>query len=128
MASESPREGGDPFSRASLENAKGFIYIATNKTQGTLYIGVTNNLVRRIWEHKHKMIDGFTANHNIHRLVYFELFDNIETAIAREKAMKKWNRNWKINRIAAMNPEWNDLYNYVVETLEWAPACAGTNT
>ncbi len=128
MDSDSPREGGDPLCKEGLLKAKGFIYIVTNKTHGTLYIGVTNNLVRRIWEHKHKMIEGFTSTHNIHRLVYFELFDDIETAIAREKAMKKWNRNWKIKRIAAMNPEWNDLYNAVVETLEWVPACAGTTT
>lgn len=123
-----PREGGDPLDRDALRNAKAYVYILTNKTNGTLYVGATSDLVRRIWEHKHKMVEGFTSQYDVERLVYLEIFDSVEAALVREKQMKKWNKNWKIRRIASMNPKWNDLYNYVAETFEWVPACAGTNT
>ena len=86
-----------------------YVYIMTNKPNGTLYIGVTNNLVRRVWEHKNKVVEGFTKKYNIDRLVYYELTDSVETAINREKQLKRWHRDWKINLIKEMNPEFKDL-------------------
>jgi len=90
-----------------------FVYIMTNKAFGTLYIGVTNDLIRRVYEHKEKFVKGFTKKHCLDKLVYYEIYDDIETAIRREKAMKKWNRNWKLHQIMEMNPEWNDLYETI---------------
>ncbi|MCP4393028.1 MAG: GIY-YIG nuclease family protein [Alphaproteobacteria bacterium] len=87
-----------------------YVYIITNKRNGTLYIGVTSNLQKRIYEHKTGAVDGFSKTLRLKMLVYFEVFDDIESAILREKQMKKWNRDWKIKRIRQMNPEWNDLY------------------
>jgi putative endonuclease len=77
---------------------------------GTLYIGVTNNLLSRVYQHKHKINEGFTKNYNVDRLVYFETTYDIFAAIQREKQLKKWNRKWKINLIEEMNPDWKDLY------------------
>jgi len=85
-----------------------FIYILANESK-TLYIGVTNDLSRRIYEHKNKLIDGFTKKYNITKLVYFEVFKNIEDAIRREKQLKNWHRQWKINLIEKSNKEWKDL-------------------
>ena len=85
-----------------------YVYILTNKSK-TLYIGVTNNLDRRIYEHKNKLIDGFTKKYNLDRLVYFEVFNNIEDAISREKQLKNWHRQWKINLVESVNKEWKDL-------------------
>ena len=82
----------------------------TNKSK-TLYTGVTNNLVRRVYEHKNKLIEGFTKKYNINKLVYFELFDNPDDAIKREKQIKGWLRKKKIDLIESMNPEWKDLSN-----------------
>ena len=82
---------------------KYFVYILSNKRNGTLYIGVTNNLIRRIYEHKNNLIEGFTKNYNIHQLVYYEEYNNIDTAISREKQMKKWNRSWKMQIIEKNN-------------------------
>jgi putative endonuclease len=87
-----------------------FVYILASKTGGTLYVGVTNNIVRRVFEHKSNVVDGFTKQYGIHRLVYFEQFDDIENAIRRERRIKKWNRNWKIRLIEELNPNWDDLY------------------
>lgn len=75
-----------------------------------MYVGVTNNLVRRVWEHKEKVVDGFTKEHGVDRLVYFEEFADIEYAIRREKRLKRYKRDWKINLIERSNPEWIDLY------------------
>tara|TARA_R110002049_G_scaffold147934_2_gene310814 strand:- start:4675 stop:4986 length:312 start_codon:yes stop_codon:yes gene_type:complete len=86
-----------------------YLYILTNKTNGTLYIGVTNNLERRMFEHKNKLIEGFTKQYGLNKLVYFETFKYINDAIKREKNMKKWKREWKINLIAKDNPNWKDL-------------------
>ena len=86
-----------------------FVYIIASKKNGTLYIGVTNNLQRRIYEHKNELIDGFTKKYKIKTLVYYEIHTEIEEAIKREKALKKWNRAWKINLIEKSNPNWNDL-------------------
>jgi len=86
-----------------------YVYILASKRNGTLYIGVTSNLVERVYEHKNNIIDGFTKKYNIHKLVYYEITDDIESAIRREKQLKKWNRKWKINLIENSNPEWIDL-------------------
>ncbi|HIS73802.1 TPA: GIY-YIG nuclease family protein [Candidatus Galligastranaerophilus intestinavium] len=85
------------------------VYIMTNYSQSSLYIGVTSNLQKRVWEHKNKVVDGFTKKYNINRLVYYELTDSIEAAINREKQLKRWHREWKINLIKEMNPEFRDL-------------------
>jgi putative endonuclease len=85
-----------------------YVYIMTNKSK-TLYVGVTNNLQRRVYEHKNKMIKGFTSKYNITKVVYFEVFSDIESAIKREKQIKGWLRKKKIDLIESMNPDWNDL-------------------
>jgi len=81
-----------------------------NKAFGTLYIGVTNNLIRRVFEHKEKLVAGFTRRYGLNRLVYYEVHDCMETAIRREKQMKEWKHNWKLRQIMDMNPDWRDLY------------------
>ena len=81
----------------------------TNYSQTSFYIGVTGNLQKRVWEHKNKVVEGFTKKYNIDRLVYYELTDSVETAINREKQLKRWHRDWKINLIKEMNPEFKDL-------------------
>jgi len=91
-----------------------YVYILASKKNGTLYIGVTGDLVKRIYEHKQKIIDGFTKEHNVHALVYYEHYSESEEAILREKQMKKWNRKWKIRLIEEKNPEWKDLYNEIL--------------
>jgi putative endonuclease len=87
-----------------------YVYILSSKIGGTLYIGVTNDLVRRVFEHKSKFVRGFTKQYDVVRLVYYEQYDNIEFAIQREKRLKKWNRQWKIRLIEERNPNWDDLY------------------
>jgi putative endonuclease len=86
-----------------------FVYILTNKSNKVLYIGVTNNLERRMYEHKNKMIDGFTKRYNLTKLVYFEETCDVRSAIEREKKLKNWHREWKMKLIAKFNPEWKDL-------------------
>ncbi|MFA6512414.1 MAG: GIY-YIG nuclease family protein [Patescibacteria group bacterium] len=86
-----------------------FVYILTNKRNGTLYIGVTNNLERRMVEHKQRLVEGFSKKYELHQLVYFENTKSIEAAIWREKCLKKWYRKWKIRLIEEQNPEWMDL-------------------
>jgi putative endonuclease len=93
----------------------GFVYIMTNGRDGTLYTGVTANLSRRIHEHRTEQVKGFTARYGLHRLVYYEAFDDIRIAIQREKTLKHWPREWKLSLIHDLNPDWNDLY----ETLNW---------
>ena len=88
----------------------GWVYIMTNRPNGTLYVGVTADLSRRVWEHREGMADGFTKRYGLKRLVYAERHDEIQTAIQREKTMKHWPRAWKVRLILASNPEWNDLY------------------
>ncbi len=104
-----------PRRRVSSEIMKEYyIYIMASERNGTLYIGVTNDLVRRAYEHKNKLIEGFTKKYGIHKLVYFEQTSDVESAIAREKQMKKWNRKWKLRLIEESNPGWKDLYNKLV--------------
>jgi putative endonuclease len=86
-----------------------YLYILTNKKNGTLYIGVTNNLERRMFEHKNKLVEGFTKKYNLTKLVYFETYQYVNDAIRREKNMKKWKREWKINLIEEDNSNWTDL-------------------
>jgi putative endonuclease len=87
-----------------------YVYLTASKKHGTLYLGVTNNLVRRIHEHKTKIVPGFTAQYDVVRLVWFESYDDPTNAIAREKDIKKWRRDWKIRLIEEESPEWLDLY------------------
>ncbi len=88
-----------------------FVYIMASQRNGTLYIGVTSNLPKRIWEHKTGVVDGFTSRYDVKTLVWYEAHDEMEAAIAREKAIKKWNRKWKLEAIEQMNPDWRDLYD-----------------
>jgi putative endonuclease len=87
-----------------------YVYILASRIGGTLYIGVTSDLIRRVYEHREKLRDGFTHDYGVSRLVYFEQFAEVGAAIQREKRMKKWNRAWKVQLIEANNPNWDDLY------------------
>jgi putative endonuclease len=84
------------------------VYILASKRNGTLYIGVTRNLQQRVWEHKNDLVKGFTKKYGVHRLVYYELHEDMMAAIRREKQMKKWNRTWKLELVETQNPEWED--------------------
>ena len=90
------------------------IYILASSRRGTLYIGVTSDLVKRVYEHKQDLVEGFTKRYRVHMLVYYEFFEDMSGAIAREKQLKKWHRAWKIELIERMNPEWRDLYADIV--------------
>jgi len=90
-----------------------YVYILTNKRYTVFYTGITNNLERRVWEHKQKIIQGFTKKYNIEKLVYFEVFEDVLEAIRREKQIKGWVRRRKIALIEKMNPEWKDLSEYL---------------
>ena len=90
------------------------VYILSSKKNGTLYIGVTSNLIKRVWEHKNNVVAGFTKKYSVHDLVWYELHDTMETAITREKALKSWKREWKIKIIIQNNPEWTDLYQSIL--------------
>ena len=87
-----------------------YVYILTSKRNGTLYIGVTNDLKKRIFEHKNSLVNGFTKKYSVHSLVYYEQCNDIESAITREKRLKRWNRKWKLELIERNNPQWKDLY------------------
>ena len=86
-----------------------YVYILASRKNGTLYIGTTNDLVRRAWEHKGQFVPGFTSKYGVHHLVYFEAHDDVRLAIQRERTMKHWRRDWKIALIETTNPEWRDL-------------------
>ena len=92
-----------------------YVYMLASKRNGTLYIGVTNDLARRVYEHKEGLVEGFTKKYKVDRLVYFEETNDVESAIIREKRLKKWNRQWKIELIEKGNPEWKDLYEGMIE-------------
>ncbi len=87
-----------------------YVYMLASKKYGTLYLGVTNDIIRRVYEHKSKAVPGFTTRYVVDKLVWFEVYDDAITAIAREKELKKWRRDWKIRLIEEQNPEWVDLY------------------
>ena len=90
-----------------------YVYLLASAKHGTLYVGVTNDLVRRVYQHRTRAVRGFTSRYRIHRLVWFESYDDPLTAIAREKEMKKWRREWKVNLIERSNPGWVDLYESI---------------
>jgi putative endonuclease len=95
-------------------NKQPAVYILASRGNGTLYIGVTSDLVKRIWEHKNNMVEGFTKRYNVHRLVWYELHESMETAITREKRLKNWKRKWKLELIESSNPKWQDFYHRIV--------------
>ena len=91
-----------------------YVYILASKSNGTLYTGVTSDLIKRVWQHKHHMVEGFTKKYRVKKLVYYEVHDNTESAITREKQIKKWRRKWKLRLIEEKNPQWTDLYDEIV--------------
>ena len=90
------------------------VYILASKRYGTLYIGVTSDLRKRVWEHKHDVVEGFTKRYRVHDLVYYDLHETMVSAIGREKQMKKWNRAWKVELIEKHNPDWRDLWGEIL--------------
>jgi putative endonuclease len=92
-----------------------YVYILASQRNGTLYIGMTNDLVRRIWQHKNDLVEGFTQKYGVHCLVWYEVADTPSAAITREKQLKKWNRAWKLRLIEETNPEWKDLYDEIAQ-------------
>lgn len=90
------------------------VYILASKRNGTLYIGVTSNLTQRVWEHKSDFVEGFTKQHQVHDLVWYETSESMESAITREKQLKEWKRQWKLDLIEKSNPYWNDLYSTII--------------
>jgi putative endonuclease len=90
-------------------NKRPAVYVLASKRNGTLYIGVTSDLIKRVWEHKNDLAAGFTRRYGVHLLVWYELHENMESAIVREKRLKEWQRHWKIELIEGANPEWQDL-------------------
>lgn len=93
---------------------KYYVYILASQRNGTLYIGITSDLIKRIWEHKNDVIDGFSKEYAVHMLVHYEIYSDPENAIKREKRLKKWNRAWKLNLIEAGNADWKDLYETII--------------
>ena len=91
-----------------------FVYILASHRNGSLYIGVTSNLIKRVYEHKNNLVKGFTEKYKIHRLVYYEETSEVESAIKREKQLKAWKRQWKLELIENFNPNWQDLYDTIV--------------
>jgi putative endonuclease len=95
-------------------NKQPAVYILASKRNGTLYIGVTSDLVKRVWQHKNNMVEGFTKRYGVHQFVWYEVHDSMESAIKREKRLKEWKRKWKLELIEKINPNWQDLYNTIV--------------
>jgi len=100
-------------------NKQPAVYLLANKKNGTLYVGVTSDLAKRVWEHKNNLVEGFSKHYNLHRLVWYEVHESMESAIIREKRLKGRKRAWKLELIENMNPDWLDLYDTIV------PAFAG---
>ena len=90
------------------------VYMLASKKNGTLYVGVTSDLIKRIWEHKSNLVEGFTRCYGIHQLVWYELHQTMESAIEREKRLKEWKRKWKVRLIENANPNWDDLYHTII--------------
>ena len=99
----------------TVRMAGGYVYFLTNRPNGILYVGVTNDRVRRVFEHRSGFVDGFTKRYGLKRLVYFEGFDDIRDAIQREHNIKHWSRAWKGRKIVAMNPDWDDLFETIAK-------------
>ena len=109
-----PAKAGIHYNGANV-SGQYYVYILASKRNGTLYTGVTNNISRRVWQHKQRLVEGFTKEYGIHRLVHCESFARPQDAIQREKRLKKWNRAWKIRLIESENPEWKDLYDTIMD-------------
>ena len=106
---------GNPAIKAHTLGKQFYVYILANKRNGTLYTGVTSDLLKRVWEHKEGLIRGFTKKYNIKKLVYYEICDDATNAITREKRIKKWRRRWKLQLIEKRNPQWKDLYEEILK-------------
>jgi len=91
-----------------------FVYVLASRMNGTLYIGVTDDLVKRVYEHKHDLAEGFTKKYGVHSLVHYEITNNVNEAILREKKLKRWKREWKVILIEKANPDWKDLYDRLI--------------
>ena len=102
------------MTKAEMKLKQPAVYILASQRKGTLYTGVTNDLSRRIWEHKNDLIEGFTRKYSVHQLVYYELHNDMVTAITREKQIKKWKRSWKIELIERDNPDWRDRWDELI--------------
>ena len=105
--------GSDPASRL-LSMKQYYVYILASERNGTLYVGVTSDLVKRIWQHKNNLADGFTKKYGAHQLVHYEETSDVNSAIAREKQLKNWQRKWKLELIEKTNPQWEDLYKKII--------------
>jgi putative endonuclease len=97
-----------------MADKQSYVYILASQKHGTLYIGVTADLIKRVYEHKNDLVDGFTKRHGVHNLMYFEVYDDIREAIHRETCLKRWKRDWKIRLIEEKNPNWDGLYEGLV--------------
>ena len=97
-----------------MNNKPYYVYIMASKRNGTLYVGVTNDLIRRVYEHKTSVVEGFTEKYRVHKLVYWEQSDDVESALQREKQLKRWNRQWKIALIEKENSNWKDMYEQLL--------------
>ena len=95
-------------------NRQPAVYILASKRNGTLYVGVTSDLIKRVWEHKNNVVKGFTERYSVHQLVWYELHETMEPAIRKEKMLKNWKRVWKLELIERSNPNWQDLYETIV--------------
>ena len=104
-----------------VEEKEYYVYIITNKRNGTLYVGMTNDLIRRVYEHKNDLVKGFTKKYGLHKLVYYESGGDVCEVIQREKQIKKWNRKWKLELIEKMNPNWDDLYTQITDNQSGFP-------
>jgi len=98
----------------SSMNRQPAVYILANKRNGTLYVGVTSDLIKRIWQHRNNVVQAFTKRYDVHQLVYYELHDTMESAITKEKTLKNWKRAWKLQLIERSNPNWQDLYGTII--------------
>ena len=103
-----------PESRETMVNKQPVVYILSSKRNGTLYIGVSSDLVKRVWEHKNDIIEGFTKRYAVHQLVWYEVHESMESAIEREKQLKEWKRKWKLELIESIHPCWEDLYQTII--------------
>jgi putative endonuclease len=100
----------------------GYVYIMASARNGTLYIGVTSDLVKRVWEHRNGVVSGFTRKYKCRLLVWYAIYDDLEEARRRELQMKKWKRLWKLSEIEQLNPQWRDLYSDLIEGSVWSPS------
>lgn len=98
-----------------MQQKQFYVYILANKPYGVFYIGFTSNLPKRVYEHKEELVDGFSKDYRLKLLVYYEIFDDAENAIKREKRLKRWSREWKIEEINQFNPDWKDLYEDICQ-------------